>query len=207
MSCTPGCVSCMNSNSLFTTVLRNFQCARRKRGYCPTTYMMLLAITALLSLPRVISHKPSRSLITWTKNRFSSSSRIAPEMEPMAQHSVLSPCRDQPGPPGVGCTCRPSFSIITSSVFWWSRCVRYTSVSRTVLCRATTSTSFKCSFTTSPFSSSTTSTSSGFGMRSIKSRRTWARIGEYVCRRGDCWRGFAAVSMSVGIGRCSCTSL
>ena len=27
MSCTPSWVSCMNSNNLFTTVLRNFQCA------------------------------------------------------------------------------------------------------------------------------------------------------------------------------------
>jgi hypothetical protein len=45
-TCTPGWVSCMNSKSLFTTVFRNFQWARRKRGYCPTTYMMLLAITA-----------------------------------------------------------------------------------------------------------------------------------------------------------------
>ena len=26
MSCTPGCLSCMNSNSLLTTVRRNFQC-------------------------------------------------------------------------------------------------------------------------------------------------------------------------------------
>mmetsp|Transcript_48320 Transcript_48320/g.114985 ORF Transcript_48320/g.114985 Transcript_48320/m.114985 type:complete len:234 (+) Transcript_48320:1624-2325(+) len=178
MSCTPGCVSCMNSKFLFTTVLRNFQWARRKRGYCPTTYMMLEAMTALLSFPRVISHSPSRSLMTWTRKRFSSSSRIAPEIDPIAQQSVDSPCRDHPGPPGAGCTWRPSFSIMTSSVCWWSKCVRYTSVSRTVLCSATTSTSLRCSLTTSPFSSSTTSTSSGFGIRSISIRRTWARIGE-----------------------------
>ena len=38
-TCTPGCVSCMNSNSLFTTVLRNFQWALRNLGYCPTTYL------------------------------------------------------------------------------------------------------------------------------------------------------------------------
>lgn len=38
-TCTPGCVSCMNSNSLLTTVFRNFQWLRRKRGYCPTTYL------------------------------------------------------------------------------------------------------------------------------------------------------------------------
>lgn len=38
-TCTPGCVSCMNSNSLLTTVFKNFQWLRRKRGYCPTTYL------------------------------------------------------------------------------------------------------------------------------------------------------------------------
>lgn len=38
-TCTPGCVSCMNSNSLFTTVFRNFQWLRRNRGYWPTTYL------------------------------------------------------------------------------------------------------------------------------------------------------------------------
>ena len=94
MSCTPGCISCMNSKSLLTTVLRNFQCARRKRGYCPTTYMMLEATTALLSLPRFISHSPSKSLITVTRKRFSSSSDMAPEMEPIAQQSVLRLCHD-----------------------------------------------------------------------------------------------------------------
>ena len=139
-ACTPGCVSCMNSKSLLTTVLRNFQCARRKRGYWPTTYlhsslqvppllrpertrdigadscvgnarplfaaaalaraqrgpsaqakakgrigfargwgpraacahMMLDAMTALLSLPRLCSHIPSSSLMTVTMKRFSS---------------------------------------------------------------------------------------------------------------------------------------
>lgn len=49
ISCTPGNVSCMNSNSLFTTVFKNRQWAFRNRGYCPTTYMMLLAMTALFS--------------------------------------------------------------------------------------------------------------------------------------------------------------
>lgn len=39
LTCTPGCVSCMNSNSLLTTVLRNFQCWRRNLGYWPTTYL------------------------------------------------------------------------------------------------------------------------------------------------------------------------
>merc|ERR1740117_160246 len=60
MSCTPGCSSCINSNSLLTTVLRNFQCARRNRGYCPTTYIMLEATTALLSFPRFISPRPKK---------------------------------------------------------------------------------------------------------------------------------------------------
>lgn len=101
----PSCVSCMNSNSLLTTVLRNFQCALRNRGYCPTMYMMSDAHTALLSFPRFISVSPRRSLMTVTRNRFSvsssghiSSARIepftynslmAPEIEPIAQHSVL----------------------------------------------------------------------------------------------------------------------
>ena len=43
MSWTPGCVSCMNSNSLLTTVFRNFQWLRRKRGYWPTTYLRAAA--------------------------------------------------------------------------------------------------------------------------------------------------------------------
>mmetsp|Transcript_18783 Transcript_18783/g.59889 ORF Transcript_18783/g.59889 Transcript_18783/m.59889 type:complete len:267 (-) Transcript_18783:1448-2248(-) len=90
MSCTPGCVSCMNSNSLFTTVLRNFQCAIRKRGYCPTMYMMLDAMTALLFLPLVTSHMRSRSRMKVTKKRFSSSSVMVPLMEPTDQHSVFS---------------------------------------------------------------------------------------------------------------------
>jgi hypothetical protein len=70
----PSCVSCMNSNNLLTTVFRNFQCALRNLGYCPTMYMMSEAQTALLSLPRFISVNPSRSLITVTRNRFSTSS-------------------------------------------------------------------------------------------------------------------------------------
>lgn len=52
---------CMNSKSLLTTVLRNFQWALRKRGYWPTIYMMLEAMMALLSFPLFCSHKPSRS--------------------------------------------------------------------------------------------------------------------------------------------------
>ncbi len=58
---TPSCVSCMNSKSLLTTVLRNLQWALRKRGYCPTMYMMLEAMMALLSFPFFCSHNPNRS--------------------------------------------------------------------------------------------------------------------------------------------------
>ena len=105
ISWTPSCVSCINSNNLLTTVFKNFQWARRKRGYCPTTYMMLDAMIALLSLPRFCSHKPSKSWVFWllhnvlkicqktlmtmTRKRFSVSSLIAPEIEPIAQHSVF----------------------------------------------------------------------------------------------------------------------
>jgi hypothetical protein len=39
LTCTPGCVSCINSNSLLTTVLRNFQWALKNLGYWPTTYL------------------------------------------------------------------------------------------------------------------------------------------------------------------------
>ncbi len=63
-----------------TTHLRNL-------GYCPTMYMMLEAMMALLSFPLFCSHSPSSSLITVTRNLFSSSSCMAPLMEPMAQQS------------------------------------------------------------------------------------------------------------------------
>lgn len=102
----PSCVSCINSNSLLTTVFKNFQWALRNRGYCPTMYMMSEAQTALLSFPRFISVRPKSSLMTVTKNRFSVSSStlsafclcssqgepsllIAPEIDPIAQQSVL----------------------------------------------------------------------------------------------------------------------
>ena len=65
ISWTPSWVSCMNSNSLFTTVLRNLQWARRKRGYWPTMYIMLEAMMALLSLPFFCSQSPSKS---WENN-------------------------------------------------------------------------------------------------------------------------------------------
>jgi hypothetical protein len=56
--------------------------------------MMLEAMTALLSLPRLCSHIPRSSLMTVTMKRFSSSSFIAPEIEPIAQHSVFRLCHD-----------------------------------------------------------------------------------------------------------------
>lgn len=52
---------CMNSNSLFTTVFKNFQCALKNLGYWPTMYMIFDAIIALLSLPLFCSHNPKRS--------------------------------------------------------------------------------------------------------------------------------------------------
>ena len=50
---------------------------------------MLEAMTALLSFPRVISHRLSRSRMTVTRKRFSCSSTMLPLMDPIAQHSVL----------------------------------------------------------------------------------------------------------------------
>ncbi len=102
----------MNSNNLFTTVFRNFQWARKKRGYCPTTYMILDAMQALFPLPRFTSHKPSKSLITVTKKRFSSSSDIAPLILPTAQHSVFRFAQDH----SVPSTCRASLSSMIDSV-------------------------------------------------------------------------------------------
>lgn len=52
--------------------------------------MMLEAMTALLSLPRVISQRLRRSRMTVTRKRFSCSSIMLPLMLPIAQHSVLS---------------------------------------------------------------------------------------------------------------------
>ena len=172
MSCTPSWVSCMNSKFLFTTVLRNFQWALRKRGYWPTMYMILDATTALLSLPRFISQRPSRSLITVTRNRFSVSSFIAPEMDPIAQQSVLRLAQDHSEPS----TCFASFSVMMFSVSSTSRCVRYTSTSRIALYSTIVSDSLRNSRTISPSSFSTTSTSSGFTMRSIITSRRFERM-------------------------------
>src|SRR5258708_19683223 len=97
----------MNSNSLLTTVLRNFQWAFKNRGYWPTMYMILDATTALLSFPFFISVSPRRTLITVPRKRFSVSSSmtkvikgtsrhrdihhslIAPDIAPIPQHSIL----------------------------------------------------------------------------------------------------------------------
>ena len=77
---------CMNSKFLLTTVLRNLQWALRNLGYCPTTYIILLAMIALLSFPLFCSHRPSRSLITVTRNLFSSSSCMAPLSPDITQY-------------------------------------------------------------------------------------------------------------------------
>mmetsp|Transcript_1809 Transcript_1809/g.4478 ORF Transcript_1809/g.4478 Transcript_1809/m.4478 type:complete len:202 (-) Transcript_1809:440-1045(-) len=166
----------MNSNSLLTTVLRNFQCAFRNLGYCPTTYMMLEATTALLSFPRFCSQSPNRSLMTVTRNRFSSSSDIAPDMLPMAQQSVLRLFQLHRDPS----TCSVSFASMMDSVSSQLRCVRYTKVSRMVLYWAMTSVSLVVSRTISPFSSSTMSTSSGLAMLAIMTCLTPLRMGAYT---------------------------
>ena len=67
--------------------------------------------------------------MTVTRNRFSVSSFIAPEIEPMAQHSVLRFAHDH----SVPSTCLASFSVMIFSVSSTSRCVRYTSTSRMAL--------------------------------------------------------------------------
>merc|ERR1719211_498893 len=100
----------MNSNSLFTTVFRNLQWALRNLGYWPTMYMMLEAMMALLSFPFFCSHSPSKSLITVTRNLFSSSSCIDPEMDPMAQHNVFKFFQDHSLP----FTWLASFSVMNS---------------------------------------------------------------------------------------------
>ena len=83
--------------------------------------MMLAAITALLSLPLVTSHRLSRSLITVTRKRFSWSSAIDPEIEPTAQHSVLRPPHDQSF---FAASCARRASCIWRSVSSWSRWAR-----------------------------------------------------------------------------------
>lgn len=83
--------------------------------------MMLAAITALLSLPLVTSHRFNKSLITVTRNMFSWSSAIDPEIEPTAQQSVLRPDHDQSF---LAASCARSASCIWRSVSSWSRWAR-----------------------------------------------------------------------------------
>mmetsp|Transcript_9498 Transcript_9498/g.23767 ORF Transcript_9498/g.23767 Transcript_9498/m.23767 type:complete len:274 (+) Transcript_9498:1421-2242(+) len=181
ISCTPGNSSCMNSNNLLTTVFRNFQCARRKRGYWPTMYMILDAMTALLSFPRVCSHMPKRSLMTVTRKRFSSSSLMARLMDPIAQHSVFRLPQDH----SLLSTCFASFSSMMFCVSSGSKCVKKTSVSRMLLYRMMASLSFSTSLTRSPFSSSTMMTSSGLAMLDMRATRTFDRMPAYSDARPD----------------------
>ena len=60
--------------------------------------------------------------MTVTRNRFSSSSLSAPEMDPIAQHSVLRFFHDH----SVPFTCFCSFSDMMRSVSMLSRFVKYT---------------------------------------------------------------------------------
>jgi hypothetical protein len=106
----------------------------------PSTHMMLAAMIALWSLPRVNSHRLSRSRITVTRNLFSRSSVIEPEIDPMAQHRLLSVLQLYSLPD----SCSASFSSIWLCVSAWSKCERYTSVSRICLYCARTSESARC---------------------------------------------------------------
>lgn len=63
--------------------------ANASRTQGKRAHMMSEAMTALLSLPRVSSQRLSRSRMTVTRNLFSCSSTMLPEMLPMAQQSVL----------------------------------------------------------------------------------------------------------------------
>mmetsp|Transcript_29229 Transcript_29229/g.84965 ORF Transcript_29229/g.84965 Transcript_29229/m.84965 type:complete len:205 (+) Transcript_29229:1779-2393(+) len=143
--------------------------------------MMLLAMTALLSFPRFCSHSPSRSLMTVTRNRFSSSSDMAPEIDPMAQHRVLRLFHDH----AVPSTCSVSLASMMLSVSSQLRWVRNTNVSRIVLYWAMTSVSLVVSRTMSPFSSSTMRTSSGLAILAIITCRTPVRTGPYMNFRLD----------------------
>jgi hypothetical protein len=69
------------------------------------TYMMLDAITALLSFPLVISQRFKRSRMTVTRNLFSCSSAMLPLMEPIAQHKVFRACQLHSLP--LSCTIPP----------------------------------------------------------------------------------------------------
>jgi hypothetical protein len=68
-----------------TTVLRKVQLFRRKVGYCPTTYMMQEAMTALFSLPFLTSQSWRRVLRVEMKKALSSLSWMLPQREPTIQ--------------------------------------------------------------------------------------------------------------------------
>ena len=90
ISYTPGCFSCINSFSFLMTVFKKGQCPVKKVGNCPTTYIMSEATNALFDLPWVFSQRFKSSLTTETTNLFSSSMLMHPEMDPNAQHNLLS---------------------------------------------------------------------------------------------------------------------
>lgn len=98
ISCTPGKVSFMNSNSFLMTVFRKFQLVLKNFGYCPTTYMILAATTALFSLPFLTSQRESKFLIVWIKNYFSSYSGKHPDIDPIAQQMLFKLSNDHSDP-------------------------------------------------------------------------------------------------------------
>ena len=61
-------VSVRDSIAVFKTIFgkqaKQQKVYLRNLGYCPTMYIIFDAIIALLSFPRLISHKPSKSLTT-----------------------------------------------------------------------------------------------------------------------------------------------
>jgi len=90
ISWTPGCFSCINSFNFLMTVFKNGQCLIRKVGNCPTTYIILEATKALLDFPYFFSQRLRSSFTTETTNWFSSSTVMVPEIDPRAQHNLLS---------------------------------------------------------------------------------------------------------------------
>ena len=89
ISMIPGNSSFMNSNNFFTTVLKKVQLFLRNVGYCPTTYMIQEAITALFYFPFFISHKWRRVLKVLIKKLFYSFSRMDPHKDPTIQDRLL----------------------------------------------------------------------------------------------------------------------
>ena len=77
--------------------------------------MILDAMTALLSFPRVISHKFRRSLMTVTRNLFSCSSSMDPLIDPIAQQRVLRPFQDS-SRPFWSCDCKQQQPQVTGKV-------------------------------------------------------------------------------------------